>query len=55
MKTKIFNPLTMKKASPADLVRMWIRLWGDLDPSEVEAKTKLAYLMGAELSDNTEA
>ena len=54
MKTKLFNPLTMTKATSADMVRMWLRLWGDLYPSDVEAKTKLAFLLGTELSDNTQ-
>jgi len=44
----------MKKASPADIIRMWLRLWGDLDPAEVERKARLSFLCGQETLDNTQ-
>lgn len=39
---KVFDPLTMTKATQADVDRMWKRLWRDLTYDEVLTMT-LAY------------
>ena len=54
MKTKTFDKEKMQKASLADVIRMWQRLWGDLDPSDVAAKMLNAYMYGMESLDETQ-
>lgn len=54
MKTKKFTPGTMQKSSPADIIRMWIRLWGDLDPDDVFRMTNAYSLYGEEAGDKTQ-
>ena len=44
----------MQKSSPADIIRMWIRLWGDLDPDDVFRMTNAYSLYGEEAGDKTQ-
>ena len=54
MKEKDFNQKTMQMATAQDVFRMWRKLWDDLEPSDVSAKTLNAYMYGVELLDNTQ-
>ena len=54
MKEKDFNQKTMQMATAQDVFRMWRKLWDDLEPGDVSAKTLNAYMYGAEVLDNTQ-
>ena len=43
MTDKPFNPRAMKRATPADIARMWVRLWGEATPEQARAIVAQEY------------